>query len=146
MQGLYNDTVTVFNRVKGGKGKSDTWIPTVLENVELQAAKTTEPTTRGLESADKVTLFVKYKLQGMKIGTLSYIKPKEWAALSSKDSTVTFDEGTSFFARGEYAEAITDDDYEEGFFNHMAKTYDDVWKITKVAAFKLIPHFEVGGA
>ena len=38
---------------------------------------------------------------------------------------------------------IDDDDYPKGFFNHMNKAYDDVFAITNVAKFNLIPHFEI---
>ena len=38
---------------------------------------------------------------------------------------------------------IDDDDFKGGFFNYMNKTYDEVFAITNVSKFNLIPHFEI---
>ena len=38
---------------------------------------------------------------------------------------------------------ICDNDYKSGFFNYMNKTYDNVFAITTVSKFNLIPHFEI---
>lgn len=39
---------------------------------------------------------------------------------------------------------ISDDDYRIGFYNYMNKTHDNVFAISTVSKFNLIPHFEVG--
>lgn len=38
---------------------------------------------------------------------------------------------------------IDDDDYKSGFFNYMNKTHDEVFAITNVSKFNLLPHFEI---
>ena len=38
---------------------------------------------------------------------------------------------------------IPDDEYRSGFFNYMNKEHDDVFAISSVSKFNLIPHFEI---
>ena len=39
---------------------------------------------------------------------------------------------------------IADADYRNGFYNYMNKHYDNVFAISTVSKFNLIPHFEIG--
>lgn len=41
-------------------------------------------------------------------------------------------------------EPIADDNYKNGFYNYMNKSYDNVFAISTVSKFNLIPHFEIG--
>lgn len=56
-------------------------------------------------------------------------------------------EAFDFFMEGVYEnveEPILDADYERrGFYNYMNANYDNVFAITSVAKYNLIPHFEI---
>lgn len=56
-------------------------------------------------------------------------------------------EAFDFFMEGAYenvGEPILDSDYERrGFYNYMNANYDNVFAITSVAKYNLIPHFEI---
>ena len=39
---------------------------------------------------------------------------------------------------------INDNDYRNGFYNYMNRNYDNIFAISNVSKFNLIPHFEIG--
>ena len=143
---MYNETVTIFNRYKS-KQIGITWYPHVLHGCDFHSDKGANIEKTGLENADSAKLHVKYS--GDMIGNLRYFTPKEWDKQPNDmyREIITFSEGEDFFMLGEYDETpVNDGDYNEGFFQYMNDTYDDVYKITTVGKYQLIPHFEIGGA
>lgn len=143
---MYNTTVTVFNRYKS-KQLGTTWYPHVLHGCYFNADKGANIAKTGLDNADTAKLHV--QVSGDKIGKLKYLPPKEWDGQPNDMymTTVTFSEGEDFFVLGEFDETpVNDADYNEGFYQYMNDQYDDVYKITTVGRYKLIPHFEIGGA
>lgn len=80
-----------------------------------------------------------------------YVPPKEWKAQTNDKlaETVTFADG-DFFIEGEYSEEVVkDSDYATrvggGFYDYLNKKRDNVFLITSVGTYTLIPHFEIGG-
>ena len=80
-----------------------------------------------------------------------YLEPKKWAKQinDTLGHTVTFASG-DFFIEGEHDEKmIADEDYQSrrdgGFYDYMNKNHDNVFLITNVGTYTLIPHFEIGG-
>ena len=135
---MYTDTVTLFNYSKTEHGLY--YYPTVLNDVDLQITKGSFVAKTGNESVDSCVLHVKHLFTNK-----TYTKPKEFASLLEKQNYYTFSD-KDFFVQGEYnLDIITDTDYQGGFFNYMNKTYDDVYRVTKVDVFKLLPHLEVYG-
>lgn len=148
---MYKDTVTIFNRYESKMLGTFTWYPHILRNVDLNVDKGANIEKTGLASADKAKLHIKYHLRDGKkmIGDSEYLQPKEWdnQTNDSYSQTITFTEGEDFFLLGEYPETpINDDDYREGFYSYINSKRDDVFKITTVGMYSLIPHFEIGGA
>lgn len=85
------------------------------------------------------------------VGGKTYLPPKEWKAQTNDKlaETVTFADG-DFFIEGEYSEeTIRDSDYATrlggGFYDYLNKKKDNVFLITSVGTYTLIPHFEIGG-
>lgn len=147
---MYSDTITVFNRKASRLG--DMWYPTILRNVNLNIDKATLVQTYGENTADNVMLNVAYDLvDGVKtIGGKKYLLPKEWSKQTHDDcaKTITFASGEDFdfFMVGEYPEEpVNDDDYIDGFYNYMNKEYDEVYAITSVGIFSVIPHLQITG-
>jgi hypothetical protein len=135
---MYTDTVTLFNYSKAEQGAY--WYCTVLNDVELQITKGSFVAKTGNESVDSCVLHVKHLFTNK-----TYVKPKEFALLFDKQNNYTFSD-KDFFVQGEYnLDIVNDTDYQGGFLNYMNKTYDDVFKVTKVDVFKLLPHLEVYG-
>lgn len=147
---MYSDTVTVFNRYRSRLG--DMWYPTILRNVNINSDKANILSNYGEQSQDRVVLNVKYdNVDGNKVVCgKRYLLPKEWEAQTNDvlAETITFasGQGFDFFLIGEYEESvINDEDYLDGFYNYMNDKYDNVYAITSVSEFSVIPHLEITG-
>lgn len=138
---MYKDTVTVFNRRR--RNGTDTWYPTVLENVDLNVDSAAIRQRYGAETKDRAKLHIMYA-PGIVIAGKQYYLPKEWDG-----DGITFHDGDlfDFFWDGTWTgTTVNDEDYKDGFFNYMKKNHDMVFAITSVARYSVIPHFEIMGA
>ena len=148
---MYDKTITLFNRYSSRLG--DTWYPTVIHNVQLIADKSAIIAQYGAESSDKALLHIRYEtVDGMPvIAGKPYKTPKEWDRQTNDllSQTLTFTDGQyfDFFMLGEYEseQPISDDAYTDGFYNYINSNYDNVFAITSVGLYSLIPHFEITG-
>lgn len=149
---MYADTVTIFNRYQSRLG--DTFYPTVLHGVNLNIDKASVIAKYGENSQDSAILNIRYAMKDGKkyIGDKLYLTPKDWDSqtndLLSNSLTFTSGQDMDFFYEGDWGneDPISDIDYgAEGFLGHMLKNYDNVFAITSVACFSVIPHFEVVG-
>lgn len=149
---MFSDVVTVFNHYKSRLG--DMWYPTVVRNVNLLIDKAAIVAKYGAESKDNAILNIHYQtVDGqILIDGKPYLPPKEWERQTNDKlaESITFTSGTDFdfFMLGEYptTNPIADDDYVDGFYNHVNDEYDYVFAITSVAKYTPIPHFEIMGA
>lgn len=150
---IYKQTVTLFNRYT--EGDKTYWVPNVLENVHLVIDKSSVRDTYGGKSSDNARLHVRYVTSGkdVYIGEKIWYEPSVWKEKGCPCTALTFSYGKhedfDFFVEGECAEAasgvIDDDDYErKGFYNFMNAKYDNVFAISSVSKYNLIPHFEIG--
>lgn len=146
-EALYKQTVTLFNRVQ--EGESVVWYPTILKNVHLIIDRSIIISTYGEQSSDNAKLHVRYSVtgDGAVVNGKVYMPPKEFRAHGNPSENITFAFGDEFdfFMAGEYPDTfpVNDDSYRNGFFNYMNKTYDEVFAISNVSKFNLIPHFEI---
>lgn len=137
---MYRDTVTVFNRYNG------TWKGTVLHNVDLNADRAMMLRQYGENSQDRSKLHLKYtETNGHYcVDGKMFVAPAEY---SGADGTFTLAEGNdmSFYMEGT-APILSafDSAYLDGFFDYMNSHYD-VFAITSVARYSVIPHFEIVG-
>lgn len=143
---MYIDTVTVFNRKRGRDG--DTWYPTVLHGVNLNIDRGAVVRTYGEQSQDNAILNV--KLEDGKVVGKPYLQPKEWQRGFDQAETITFQfgEDADFFWAGEWdgSAVIPDDGYGMlGFRDYMEANYDNVFEVTSVSSFSVIPHLEIAG-
>ena len=144
---MYRDTVTLFNRHHTREG--DTWLPTVLQDVDLNIDKAAIAAKYGTSSQDKALLHVKYS--GSRVCGKPWLSPKEWAAQEPEAlaSSLTFADGEDFdfFYAGEWqgAKPVLDDEYPDGFYDYMNQRYDFVFAVSSVAKYTVIPHFEITG-
>lgn len=150
---MYKDTVTLFNRYTT-KDRKIVWYPTVLCGVNLNIDKASIVAKYGSNSQDNAVLNVKYHNcdDAVMVGDKSYLLPKEWNkqtedALAASLTFTTGKEEFDFFYEGEWEsdEPILDDDYTSGFYSYMNNNYDNVFAITSVSKYSVIPHFEVVG-
>lgn len=149
---MFSDVVTVFNRYKSRLG--DMWYPTVIHGVNLNIDKASITAKYGADSKDNAILSIHYLMDGEKIVVeeKEYLPPKEWSRKESDklSDNITFTSGTDFdfFMAGDYGstEPIADDDYTDGFYNHMNRQHDFVFAITSVAKYSVIPTFQIMGA
>lgn len=149
---MYGKTITVFNKYVNQKDEIF-WYPTVIKGVQLIVDKSANIEKTGLDTADTATLHVLYRMTSDEkvVADKKYLEPKKWAKQinDTLGHTVTFASG-DFFIEGEYDEKmIADEDYQSrrdgGFYDYMNKNYDNVFLITNVGTYTLIPHFEIGG-
>lgn len=149
---MYSDKITLFNHYKSRLG--DMWYPTVIHGANLLIDKAAIVAKFGAESNDKAVLNIHYQTSDGKImvNNKPYLPPKEWKNQTNDmlPESITFasGEGFDFFILGEYetTEPIADDDYTNGFYNHINDSFDYVFAITSVAKYTAIPHFEIMGA
>lgn len=140
---MYLDTITLFVRkmVDGDLY----WTPFVIKNgyADLNADRSAILATYGENSQDSAKLHLKYD-SGDLIDGKQYVLPK---AYTGAENTFTIQSGNdfSFFWRGEYevTEDIADSEFRDGFYNFFNKTHDEVYAVTSVAKYSVIPHFEV---
>ncbi len=150
---MYKDTVTLFNRYTT-KDRKIIWYPTVLRGVNLNVDKASIVAKYGSNSQDNAVLNVKYHSgdNAVMVGDKKYLLPKEWSrqtedVLAESLTFASDKEEFDFFYEGEWEsdEPILDGDYTSGFYSHMNKNYDNVFAITSVSKYSVIPHFEVVG-
>lgn len=149
---MYDKTITLFNHYKSRLG--DIWYPTVIRGVNLNMDKAAIMAKYGAESNDKAVLNIHYQtVDGqIMVDGKPYRPPKEWSNQTNDKltETITFASGKDFdfFMLGEYptTEPIADDDYIDGFYNHVNDNYDFVFAVTSVGYYSVIPHFEIMGA
>lgn len=143
---MYNHSVTVFNR-KRGSG-ADTWYATVLPVVNLNIDKSAVIKAYGEQSQDNAILNV--AVDGEEVAGKRLLLPKEWQKDSAPETAITFTSGedADFFWAGEWdgSNIIPDDGYGLlGFRDYMEKHFDNVFEVSSVARFYVIPHLEVVG-
>lgn len=142
---MYQNTITLFNRY------GSNWYATILNNVDLNVDRACIAAKYGESSKDNAKLHIKYIKNDdvIVIGTKRYLKPKEYANQTEEQArnTLTFRSGDDFdfFVLGVWDgdSVISDDDFTDGFYNHINKVYDGVFAITSVGRYSLIPHFEI---
>lgn len=135
---MYNDTVTVFNYYEDKKKSICRWYPTVLHDVELQINHGITVTTDGNANDNTASLHIRNDLD-------KYITPIAYKKSDDKVGHFTL-KPSDFFVEGALDDRVIDeDDYPNGFFEYIKANYDNVFQITTIERYKVIPHFEVGG-
>lgn len=146
---MYRDTVTLFNRYARREG--DVWYPTVLHGVDLNVDKAAILAKYGAESNDTARLHVKYQRRedGIYVADKLWLPPKEWENQTNDvmADSLTFAGGSDFdfvWAGTWTGGVVNDNDYgPEGFYNEWNTRHDDVFAISSVARYSVIPHFEI---
>ena len=145
---MFDRTITLFNFHK----PSGNWYPTVIAGVDIQIESGMSPATPGVQNdAHVASVLIPSKkdksivLQDKSVK--SYLGPKAYARCEDPEGHFTFQLDKDFFYEGEWPDLnpVSDDDYDEGFYNEVNKLYDDVFSVKTAAFYGLIPHFEIGG-
>lgn len=145
---IYKQTITLFNR-KTVDGVT-MWHPFVIDGVHLIMDKSIIISTYGEQSQDNARVHIRYTPtgSGALVNGKIYMLPKEWnrAGEPSENFTLGYGDNFDFIMEGNYGslDPIADSDYRNGFYNYMNKNYDNVFAISTVSKFNLIPHFEIG--
>lgn len=134
---MYDKTITLF--CKRSADDTDRWYPYTLHNVNLNIDRSSIIKQYGQGCNDNCVLNVRNE-RGYK-----YLKPKEWERADTT-TALTFRTG-DFFMVGDVGitQPVDDARYARGFYDHMNRNYDDVYMITSVSRFDLIPHFQITG-
>lgn len=147
---MYNDTITLFNRYIDSNGDTK-WFPHVLKGVNLVVDKSVIVAKYGERSNDNAVLNVKYhNVNGGKmVDRKPYLLPKEWKKQTDDllPKSVTFTSGNDFdfFMEGDYGNEEIIHDEKGTFYSEMQKEYDNVFAVTSISCYSVIPHFEVLG-
>lgn len=149
---MYKDTITLFNRCPN-RINGDRWYPVVIHDVDVITDKASIVKAMGVDTGDNTKLHIKYSVDNDRIivAEKTYILPKEYTKMSPAEveNFITFKSGKDFdfFYVGEWQgnEPIADDDYNDGFYDYMNSEYDNVYAITTVGKYSLLPHFEILG-
>ena len=147
---MYKDTVTVFNRYVDSF-KNTIWYPHVISGVNLIVDKAVITAKYGEVSKDNAVMNVRYHVvdSAVMVGDKPYLTPKEWERQVNDDlpKSITFTSGNDFdfFMLGNYGSEEPINDENGRFYSDMQREYDDVFAITSVAKYTVIPHFEIVG-
>ena len=147
---MYKDTVTIFNRYVDSMGNT-MWFPHILTNVNFNADRSVIVSKYGEESKDNAVLNVKYQINNYAkmIGNKPYLSPREWEKQVNDElpNSITFAQGNDFdfFMLGDYGSEKVIEDVKGTFFRDIQQEYDNVYAITSVAEYTVIPHFEIVG-
>ena len=150
---IYKQTITLFNRISAGGGDIY-WYPTIIRGVHLYDSQTSTWSNQGGNSGNNATVHIMYQIVNGQIMVAGkpYYPPKQYRLLDAPQDAITFAFGhhddSDFFIRGEFGfdGAVSDDAHDRhGFFNYMKKTNDDVYSVSGVTIYNLIPHFEITG-
>ena len=147
---MYKDTVTVFNRYVDSF-KNTIWYPHVISGVNLIVDKAVINSKYGEVSKDNAVMNVKYHTgdSAVMVGNKPYLPPKEWERQVNDDlpKSITFTSGNDFdfFMLGDYGSEEPIIDENGRFYSDMQREYDNVFAITSVAKYSVIPHFEIVG-
>ena len=125
---FYNMKCTVWNKAVSGTWQEETWFPTVIDAVRILETKGTNIQKSGNQQADAVRLHISDLFSKP---DKPYATPEEWIP----GETYTLNDQT-FFSKGDTS-AITPD---KDFFARS-----DVFHISSVDRFEIIPHFEIWG-
>lgn len=161
---IYDQTITLFNRIPGRHGEPTMWIPTVIDGVHLIVEQSSNWNSHGGKSSDDVKLNIPFSQQGedamiscragsddTSIIQKKWYRPKEWRRSLEPEDGITFSFGENddfdFFIEGvfdEFPSPISDEGFErKGFYGYMNAMYDNVFVIASVHKYNLIPHFEL---
>lgn len=144
---MYKDTVTLFNRYTDATGALY-WRPVVFLLSDFNADRAAILAQYGENSADRSKWHIRVKAGAngaILAGTKRYLLPH---AYTGAPGTFTLRSGNDFdfFALGDYSGAdIADGDYLDGFYNEFNATHDNVFVVSNVALYSVIPHIEVTG-
>ncbi len=155
---MYSETVTLFNRARGGDGRL-LWYPTVLTGVDFSVGSAAVVRQYGTVTGDRAMLGVRYSLDddGEIIiagsGGKKWLAPRAWRASSDaiRRDSVTFGGGSEFDffigCRLACGDVIEDGEFDEdgGFYSFCNRIRDDVFAVNSVSRFLLIPHLEITG-
>ena len=125
---FYNKTATIWNKETDGVWETETWHPCVIRNVRILDSRGTNIQKSGNAQADRVRLHISDAISEPE---LPYAKPEEWVP----EETYTLDDKT-FFSEGD----TSDETPDKAFFERS-----DVFHVSSVDRFDLIPHFEAWG-
>lgn len=86
---MYKNTVTVFNRKPGDRGKGATWYPTIIENCNLNVDRAAILAKYGAESKDSAYVGIHYQKKDgvINIAGKRLLEPKEW---DGNEDSITF--------------------------------------------------------
>lgn len=149
MSGVYEDVITVFDRLE--RDGALLWYPTVIEGVHMDALAAAAAARYGQRSDGRATVLIPYfRVEGaVTLAGKLYVPPKLWQRVEEPELYVTFTGGESFdfFVGGAWEQPgpVEDGLWSGGFYDHMARTRDDVFAVTQVYRYNALPHFEVVG-
>lgn len=142
---MYADTLTVFNLHDG------LWYPSVIEraNLLMNRGATSTPSV-GTVNADSVEIIIHCSVDKTietQSGPKICLGPKAYASCTDPADYITFRPEMDFVLNGAWPDTdpIRDDAYAHGFYDAMNTENDGVYKVTSVAFYGLLPHFEIGG-
>lgn len=152
---MYKKTITIFNYYESATVGEAYWFPHVLNGVDLNMDRAAILKKYGDSTNDNAQLHVRLHevagIDGLYVNTtdglIPWFEPKKWSAQTNDmlGASITFSTESDFFIEGSWdGGTVADADYRDGFYQHMNKSLDGVYKITSVGGpYSLIKHLEI---
>ena len=141
---MFDRTITLYNYKKSDK----MWYGTVIRGCTLVATDSSADSSRGTGSTSTVNIHVHCtKNQKLRTANKTFVPPKEFQQLESVTNAFTFTPEKDFMVVGKAMDEleISDAQFENGLYNIVNHSVDDVYMVTNATWYSLLPHFVVGG-
>lgn len=142
MDPFYNKVCTIWNRSVDGLMETETWYPTVIENVRILVSRGNNIQASGNSSADSCRLHIS---DWYSEASKPFLPPEQWSHLvqSEKSNFYTLEDKDSFFTEGDTSNISYIN--KKQFFQWMKQNARNCFKISSVDRFEIVPHWEVWG-
>ncbi len=144
---MFDRTITLYNFKKA----DGMWYGNVIEGCTLTSTDSLSNTARGMNNSGNLSIHIHCNsdktLKNSSGALRRAVPPKEYQSLHSVVNEITFTPEVDFIVadRAMNELMVSDDSFENGFYNYMNQKYDDVYMITNATWYNLIPHFVLGG-
>lgn len=137
---FYTQTITVWNKAASGVWETETWYPTVIDDVHMIVSRGNNIIKSGNASADACRVHIDDTLSRP---DKPYVDPVSWRSLEDKSTAYTLDESDdTFFTEGDTSQ----EEPTDSFFEVMKRKHHNCYHISNVDRYDIaIPHFEVWG-
>lgn len=142
---MFDRTITIYSY----RRSEDRYYGTVIRNCTVQTTESSSDFSKGSGGSDRISISIRCDA-GKKVitgnGKKQYLTAKAYQAAESISDKFSMTPEADFIVLGERTDlVVVDGEYPNGFYQFLNIASDDVFMISNVSYYSLIPHFTVTG-